>query len=404
MNSSSFLKSSMISASEDTLFKICECLSYEFHESPDYICRIGDTGTKFYVILQGTVRIIVKHSQEEADYEATQLSDGDSFGEYALLNNQPRIASVQCINDTHLAVLSKESYMAILGRIENKRIEELVKFLRKFNIFKNWSRNTVVKISYFFKEREYTRKGVVFREGDPAEEVFFVKEGEIEIGKSVKSQQDPKAPHFRVVTPNHNANIAIIGSGEIVGEEILSSLFYTYTCKVYSQSATLLVMSKKDFIEQIRNDESQSAMIDSTKLKETVRSLRINSLRHIRTFINDDCSLERLKTQDKSSDLSRKRTHTRIPYQSSSPAPKRNYRKLQDSEIQQLLSKSRIDCPSPLSRDCGRTPDLDFLASSKKIAEKCRRKKYIYPMNIAQKKIYTREGYFRDRIRLSEIR
>ena len=402
--SSSFFKSNLISASEDLLLKTCESLTYEFHESSDYICRIGDPGTKFYVILRGTVRIIVKHPQDQSEYETSQQSDGTSFGEYALLNNHPRIASVQCITDTHLAVLNKENYLGILGRIESKRIDELVKFLRKFNIFRKWSRIPVVKISYFFKEREYTRKGIVFREGDTAEELFFVKQGEIEIVKSMKSLQDSKTPHFRTVVPVQSANIAIIGPGEIVGEEILSSLFYTYTCRVYSLSATLLVMSKKDFIEQIRSDESQNAMINNTKIKEKVRSLRISSLKQIQTFANDDC-LEEYNSPYKASNLSRKRFQVRMPYQSSTPTRKNNYRILQDIDIKALLFKSRIESSSPVSKDYGRVlPESKFLIYSKRPDKKSSKKKYIYPMNIAQKKLYTREGYFRDRIKLSELR
>ena len=163
-------------------------------------------------------------------------------------------------------------------------------------------------------------------------------------------------------------------------------------------------MSKKDFIEQIRSDESQNAMINNTKIKEKVRSLRISSLKQIQTFANDDC-LEEYNSPYKASNLSRKRFQVRMPYQSSTPTRKNNYRILQDIDIKALLFKSRIESSSPVSKDYGRVlPESKFLIYSKRPDKKSSKKKYIYPMNIAQKKLYTREGYFRDRIKLSELR
>lgn len=40
-------------------------------------------------------------------YEVAVLSGGKHFGELALTTNKPRAATVKCITNTHLMVLSK---------------------------------------------------------------------------------------------------------------------------------------------------------------------------------------------------------------------------------------------------------------------------------------------------------
>ena len=122
---------------EDLMFKICECVTYEYYSENDYICKIGEKGTEFYIILQGSVRVLVSRHQDDIEYEANQLTDGMEFGEYSLLNNSARLASIQCITNTHVLVLSKENYSNLLGKIDHKRFDEIVHFFRSFNIFKN---------------------------------------------------------------------------------------------------------------------------------------------------------------------------------------------------------------------------------------------------------------------------
>jgi CRP-like cAMP-binding protein len=43
---------------------------------------------------------------------------GGSFGELALINNKPRAATIKCISDANFAVLSRQDYAKVLGRIE----------------------------------------------------------------------------------------------------------------------------------------------------------------------------------------------------------------------------------------------------------------------------------------------
>ena len=48
----------------------------------------------------------------------SRLLSGASFGELALINDQPRAATIQCLSDVNVAVLSKNDYQRVFSRGE----------------------------------------------------------------------------------------------------------------------------------------------------------------------------------------------------------------------------------------------------------------------------------------------
>ena len=52
--------------------------------------------------------------------EVAQYCEGQSFGELALINDEPRQATVACLSDCFFATLDKSDYLRILRRIDGK--------------------------------------------------------------------------------------------------------------------------------------------------------------------------------------------------------------------------------------------------------------------------------------------
>jgi len=53
---------------------------------------------------------------------AKTLVSGETFGELALMNNRPRLATIIADSVTHLAILRKQEYNKILKRSEESKI------------------------------------------------------------------------------------------------------------------------------------------------------------------------------------------------------------------------------------------------------------------------------------------
>ncbi len=72
----------------------------------------GDTGNKFYIVLEG-VLVAYKGKSESV---AQCFKEGDYFGEIALLNDTPRQASVKAVTKCTLVYLTQDVFKRIVNR------------------------------------------------------------------------------------------------------------------------------------------------------------------------------------------------------------------------------------------------------------------------------------------------
>lgn len=94
------------------------------------------------------------------------LTAGKSFGELALIKNQPRAATIQCLEDCYFAVIQKDDYEKVLQKIEQKKISKMIDFLHSLPQFRVFTRTSLAKIQYSFENKNFIRNQVVYREGD----------------------------------------------------------------------------------------------------------------------------------------------------------------------------------------------------------------------------------------------
>lgn len=52
--------------------------------------------------------------------EVAVLTDGAAFGELALINERPRMATIKCIERCHFLVLNKEEYNTAINEIKRR--------------------------------------------------------------------------------------------------------------------------------------------------------------------------------------------------------------------------------------------------------------------------------------------
>jgi CRP/FNR family transcriptional regulator, cyclic AMP receptor protein len=86
----------------------------------------GQSGSEMYVILSGKVRIFIS----SGNYSLTlaKLKKGDFFGEMALLEELPRSASAEAINDVELIALEKDDFKFLIQQHPDIAMKVLGKF------------------------------------------------------------------------------------------------------------------------------------------------------------------------------------------------------------------------------------------------------------------------------------
>jgi CRP-like cAMP-binding protein len=154
--------------------------------------------------LQGKVKVTKKEyvepTEEElksgkpieyyVNMELIRLGTGACFGELALKNDDKRQATLTTVEDTHFAILDKEPFQLIL-----KDIDQKVAYLQAFSsmkLFLNWQYTFIKNLYDLCSEKMFAINNVIYREGDEAELMFFIKSGEfaLKVGILQQSQDE----------------------------------------------------------------------------------------------------------------------------------------------------------------------------------------------------------------------
>jgi len=111
------------------------------------VFREGDPPDGMYVVLSGKLRVYMASEGQQA--ELATLSAGDFFGEMALLDGQPRSASVQCVDDCSLLLLERGHFLDLLKSSSTLLEDVLADLSRR-------TRGTQEKFYYEMLQRQQT--------------------------------------------------------------------------------------------------------------------------------------------------------------------------------------------------------------------------------------------------------
>ena len=71
------------------------------------LVRAGEPPDAFYVILDGRVRV-------ETPGRGIELTSGDFFGEMALIDGEPRSATIVTLTDVHVMIIPRSKFLKVL--------------------------------------------------------------------------------------------------------------------------------------------------------------------------------------------------------------------------------------------------------------------------------------------------
>jgi len=82
----------------------------------DTVIRQGEEGDYFYIIRKGKCSVTRKIPNQDWEVPLAELSDGDCFGEEALVSDACRNATITMLTDGHLMRLSKKQFLELLKK------------------------------------------------------------------------------------------------------------------------------------------------------------------------------------------------------------------------------------------------------------------------------------------------
>lgn len=81
------------------------------------IFREGEPGERAYLVQKGAVEVY-KTSQEGKERSLAEIAEGGIFGEMALVDDQPRMASVRALEETTLVEVNRDTFYAKLTKAD----------------------------------------------------------------------------------------------------------------------------------------------------------------------------------------------------------------------------------------------------------------------------------------------
>ncbi|TWW69993.1 cAMP-dependent protein kinase type I-beta regulatory subunit [Takifugu flavidus] len=152
------------------------------HIAGETVIQQGDEGDNFYVIDQGEVDVYVNGEL------VTNIGEGGSFGELALIYGTPRAATVKAKTDLKLWGIDRDSYRRILMGSTLRKRKMYEEFLSKVSILESldkWERLTVADA---LEPVQFEDGEKIVVQGAPGNDFFII----TELSHGVRSQdQDP---------------------------------------------------------------------------------------------------------------------------------------------------------------------------------------------------------------------
>ncbi|KAL7498594.1 hypothetical protein ACHAWT_010129 [Skeletonema menzelii] len=217
------------------------------------IIKQGTVGDRFYIVDEGRfeVRIVPENQKAEEDavgncvhvYEGSRENHSHpSFGELALMYSAPRAASIIAQSDGLLWALHRYAFNKVIAEQSSRM--EAEKVLKKIDLFKTLSSDSLKKLSSSLCEAKFSRGDVIINEGEVGDSVFIMPGGSC---KSVRTSKNGKESEVE------------LKEGGFFGEEVLKggleSKYLTTVTATNKMTCWMLQKSEaKSLISSLRKE------------------------------------------------------------------------------------------------------------------------------------------------------
>ncbi|KAJ8602104.1 hypothetical protein CTAYLR_001671 [Chrysophaeum taylorii] len=138
------------------------------------LIKQGDPGDAFYVVESGRFDILVDGER------VAESSRGGSFGELALIMNQPRAASVLATEASLCWKIDRKPFRYFLASSSNTSLDEIFTDLKTVKILQGLPAAHLYKLAAHVSKEKFGAGSVIIKKGETGDKFYMLKKGVVE--------------------------------------------------------------------------------------------------------------------------------------------------------------------------------------------------------------------------------
>ncbi|XP_077469230.1 cGMP-dependent protein kinase 2 isoform X1 [Stigmatopora argus] len=230
--------------------EMVDCMYEKVYTKGQLVIQESESGNYLYILTDGLLEVIQNGKL------LSEMHPGTAFGELAILYNCKRTATVKAMTESHIWVLDRQTFQAIMMRTTKAQNEEYFNFLRSVSLLRELPEEKISKIVDCL-EVDYFEKGeYIIREGEDGDTFFIIAKGEVIVTQTTEGFTQPQ-------------EIKTLGVGDYFGEKALISEDLRSANIICNENDThCLVVDRDNFNQMVGTYEELQAY-----LKEYVEEL-----------------------------------------------------------------------------------------------------------------------------------
>ncbi|MCB0362806.1 MAG: cyclic nucleotide-binding domain-containing protein [Bdellovibrionales bacterium] len=112
-----------------------EGLERVYHKAGELLFKEGDSSRHFYIVQKGQIEVFRLGAKGE-EIPLAVIDEGQSLGEFAMIDSSPRSASARCLTDVEAVLVQEEAYRYMLQKLPDwalSMMQGLISRIRETN-------------------------------------------------------------------------------------------------------------------------------------------------------------------------------------------------------------------------------------------------------------------------------
>ena len=174
---------------------ICNSLKLEIYKPNEIIIKQGDKGECLYHILHGVVSIQLSITIDTGIQDKSQvvnvqknmgeLTDGDFFGELALIYNIPRTATITALTETTLIRIDRHPFNRYLKHLFEGQLEDQIEFMQLCPIFSKMPKNLLINLGIRANVKKFATGQIILKNESKCDSIYIIRRGTVKVSKEI---------------------------------------------------------------------------------------------------------------------------------------------------------------------------------------------------------------------------